>query len=132
MHETDKDIETLERLLGGAKTDYRALRHDRPLETRRAAPRAPAPRPTPLRRYALAASVLLAVAALAVTVVEQSWQPDPTAGRPSPLALSRPAGPSLSLQPDRPWRTSLAIDRPRSPGTTIGLRLPRRPSRANG
>ena len=128
MHETDKDIETLERLLGGAKTDYLALRHDRPL----AAPRAPAPRPLPLRRYALAASVLLAVAALAVTVVEQARQPEPTAGRTSPLAFSRPAVPSLSLQPDRPWRTSLAIDRPRSPGTTIGLRLPRRPSRANG
>ncbi len=125
MRDSDKDLEELERLLGHAKADYRALRHRGNLAARPAK----AGRTPPSRRYAIAASMLVAVAAIAFGAIELGGGSGVTPTKPSRLAISRPAAIPLSLRPAGDARARLSIDRSR---LTVELRLPRRPTRSGG
>ena len=127
MRGSDQDLDELERLFGQARADYRALRH------RGAFPLRPKARPRfiPRPAYAIAATVLVALAtATLATLLIQTPAPDAPL-RPSRLAISAPPAPPLSLRPDGHGPSRLTIDRPRLAGNQI-LRLPRRPSRTNG
>ena len=117
----DTDIDELEALLGRAKPAYEALRHETPLDPDRAVE----PPRRHLRRYAIAASVVLAVSAIAYDLIL------PTASGPaSRLAFERPQSVPLTLRPAGHAFAQLTVSRPR-PGPTR-LRLPRRPAGSNG
>ncbi len=125
MRDFDNDLEDLDHLLGHAKADYRALRHQGGLDKHRAKTSWSAP----LRRYAIAASMLVAALAVAFFAIELDGGLEPEPAKPSRLAISRPAEIPLSLRPVDPGRASFSVDRSQ---LVIGLRLPRRPSGSNG
>lgn len=120
MAKPDKDIAELTRLLGHTRAPYRALRHQGGL-----AHPAPAPRRSGLPRYAIAASLVLAVAVSALVSLAPTTGPD---ARRSPLAVPTLDTPPLSLRPG--GMPSIARPTPARP-RTAGF-PPRRPARSNG
>lgn len=125
MRDTDNDIEELEGLIGHAKRDYLALRHEGRLADDRMATRPP----RPVMRYAIAASALLVASAVALGVIDSHDGHGPGSAERSQLAISRPESVPLSLRPTGRLTPPFSADRP---GLAIRLRLPDRPSNSSG
>ena len=127
MQETDKDIDELERLLGGATAEYRALRHTKALRAGSGVIR----RSFHLRPYAVAASVLLLVSGSIVGLFNEAIWSGAKQSPVSRLAISRPATP-LSLRPARGFPKRVSISRLKLAKGNLGPILPRRPTGSKG
>ena len=120
MTDTDRDIEALDSLLGGAKAEYQAMRH--PGKLRRDFK--PAPRRIQPRTYAIAASILLFAAGL--SFIDGSFWFPKTQTMTARIALAKPTMP-LSLRPDYKAPKRLSVSRPKTTKGRLTLQLPRRP-----
>ena len=125
MPDTEKEIEALDGLLGGAKAEYRALRHTEPLKPGFR----PAPRRIRARTYAIAASILLIASVLTFTDFGLFSQSRPTMS--ARLALAKPTMP-LSMRPDHGLPKGLSLRRlnPSQGRANLTPQLPRRPTRS--
>ncbi|MEL7346510.1 MAG: hypothetical protein AAFN17_02040 [Pseudomonadota bacterium] len=118
MAERDTDIETLERLLGPAREDYRGLRHAPALRV------VPIPRRRPvLRRLAVAATGLIVIGALGLTALDRAgfFTPQPALRFAMPSPLTAP----LTLRPTGSVRLTLSTRGARPAG---GFSVPTRPT----
>lgn len=121
MRETDQNLQDLTPLLGDAVADYRALRH------RGALPAAPMRRPLRQRvgLYAVAASVLLAVAVVALGALDPGMRAD----NPMRFAMPRAAAAPLTLRPAGTLAVQPGLKRSR---LSVSTALPGPPSRPRG
>lgn len=119
MQTPDTDIAELERLLGGARAEYRQLTHEAELRLPATVPR----KPRSLWPMAAAASVLLVVSAMVVGAVLENAGP-----KPSRLAFSRPAS-TQGLLPTAQKPPSITVVRPQ---VAVRLRSPRPPRAGQG
>lgn len=122
MRDDDRDIEELDRLLGGTKAAYRALRHEGDLRL---------DRPRPVRgwhagHYAVAATVLVAVLGTAAVFTPVMMGRGET---PYRFAMPAPATAPLSFRPETKSRPALSGDRSRM---AVRSRLPARPAKTRG
>lgn len=120
MHDTDTDIDTLERLLPQARADYRALRHGAELHLPAARPR-----PRPVRRLAIVASVAGFAGLLGLLALIAAAPEAPVARGTVPSPGTFPQPPRFDFA--RTARPSLTVRRP-----NFSLSLPQRPDGSNG
>lgn len=124
MHDDDRNLEELDRLLGGTKDAYRTLRHERAL---------PSASQPPVRRLrwrtghtAVAASLLIAAIVTASLLATTPMASDDYAYR---FAMPSQVPAPLSLRPAITSRPALSGDRSR---LSLRSRLPSRPAKTKG
>ncbi|MEO1493433.1 MAG: hypothetical protein AAFV19_14860 [Pseudomonadota bacterium] len=122
MRDDDRDIAELDRLLGGTTAAYRALRHQgalpvgQPHDSRR----------WHIGRYAVAATVLIAVVGAAAVIAPQFLR---SGDHPYRFAMPSHVTAPLSLRPNIKSRPALSGNRSRM---AIRSRLPSRPAKGQG
>ncbi|MEM7056435.1 MAG: hypothetical protein AAF557_02495 [Pseudomonadota bacterium] len=123
MHDKDRDLHELERLLGHTKPGYLVLRHEKELRAGSAS-RKPTPRFT---HIAAAAAILAVITAVGFGTLEPgSWG---TSKSKSRMAMPAPGAKPLSLRPMGKLKATASFARPR---VTASFRAPRRPSAKKG
>lgn len=123
MHDSDRDTQELQRLLGPAVADYRALRHSGVLQTG-SAPRQSIRSSRPFR---VAASILVAAALLAVFALDRDETPQSRPGGQIAISTSLPARPIARATALDAARPSVRLSR-----LSFRTTLPRSPSRQGG